>query len=391
MYEVFMSRQPLVNRQSRIIATRLTLHLGNQGEMQAAVSTLDGLSDVWPPGEKPVFISCGQASCDASLLDWSAPQNATLELPAASLISEQGADLIAALQTWQPTLCLHFDPQATQAMTAGVQCRFIGFDARRFNLAQLKLLAARTRSLGIGIAFNVETAADFRACMEAGMTAASGWFFTSPTSAPAKALNPGQANIVRVLNLVRSNAEIREIEAALKQDIAISYKLLRYINTAGFGLSCEIQSFRHAVNMLGYDKLNRWLSLLLGTASKDPMAPALMHTALFRARLMELLANGLVDKSEYDNLFITGAFSLLDALLGVGIEQVLDAMRLPEPISDALLGNGGRYQAFLELALASEKNDGQMIAEQAAMLGLTATQFNRAQMQALSFADAMEF
>ena len=391
MYEVFMSRQSLVNRQSRIIATRLTLHLGNQGGTQAAVSTLDGLSDVWPPGEKPVFISCGQASCDASLLDWSAPQNATLELPAASLISEQGPDLIAALQTWQPTLCLHFDPQATQAMTTGVQCRFIGFDARRFNLAQLKLLAARTRSLGIGIAFNVETAADFRACMEAGMTAASGWFFTSPTSAPAKALNPGQANIVRVLNLVRSNAEIREIEAALKQDIAISYKLLRYINTAGFGLSCEIQSFRHAVNMLGYDKLNRWLSLLLGTASKDPMAPALMHTALFRARLMELLANGLVDKSEYDNLFITGAFSLLDALLGVGIEQVLDAMRLPEPISDALLGNGGRYQAFLELALASEKNDGQMIAEQAAMLGLTATQFNRAQMQALSFADAMEF
>jgi hypothetical protein len=74
MNEVFMSRQPLVNRQSRIIATRLTLHLGNQGGMQAAVSTLDALSDVWPPGEKPVFISCGQASCDASLLDWSAPQ-----------------------------------------------------------------------------------------------------------------------------------------------------------------------------------------------------------------------------------------------------------------------------------------------------------------------------
>jgi len=391
MNEVFMSRQPLVNRQSRIIATRLTLHLGNQGEMRDAVSALDGLTDVWPPGEKPVFISCGPASCDARLLDWSAPGNATIELPAASLVSEQGAELIAALQTWQPTLCVHFDPQATQAMTVGVPCRFIGFDARRSNLAQLKLLAARTRSLGIAIAFNVDTAADFRACMDAGMTAASGWFFTSPSSAPAKTLNPGQANIVRVLNLVRSNAEIREIEAALKQDVAISYKLLRYINTAGFGLSCEIQSFRHAVNMLGYDKLNRWLSLLLGTASKDPMAPALMHTALFRARLMELLANGLVDKSEYDNLFITGAFSLLDALLGVGIEQVLDAMRLPEPISDALLGNGGRYQAFLELALASERDDGQMIAEQAAMLGLTASQFNRAQMQALCFADAMEF
>jgi c-di-GMP-related signal transduction protein len=214
------------------------------------------------------------------------------------------------------------------------------------------------------------------------MTAAAGWFFTSPSSAPAKALNPGQANIVRVLNLVRSNAEIREIEAALKQDVAISYKLLRYINTAGFGLSCEIQSFRHAVNMLGYEKLNRWLSLLLGTASKDPMAPALMHTALLRARLMELLASGLVDKSEYDNLFITGAFSLLDALLGVGMEQALEAMRLPEPISDALLGNGGRYQPFPRTGAGQRGRRWPAIAEQAAMLGLTATQFNRAQLQA---------
>ncbi len=223
------------------------------------------------------------------------------------------------------------------------------------------------------------------------MTAAAGWFFTSPSSVPARTLNPVQTNIVRVLNLVRRNAEIREIEAALKQDVAISYKLLRYINSAGFGLSCEIQSFRHAVAILGYEKLNRWLSLLLATASKDPMAPALMYAVLLRARLMELLAIGLVDPAEYDNLFITGAFSLLDALLGVSMEQVLEAMRLPEPISEALLGNGGRYQPFLELALASEGDDARAIAEQAAMLGLTATQFNRAQLQAMSYADAMEF
>ncbi|KFB72483.1 MAG: hypothetical protein AW09_002323 [Candidatus Accumulibacter phosphatis] len=82
---------------------------------------------------------------------------------------------------------------------------------------------------------------------------------------------------------------------------------------------------------------------------------------------------------------------MLDALLGVGMEQVLEAMRLPDPICDALLGRGGRYQPFLDLALASERQDGAVIAGQAAMLGLTATQFNRAQVQALAFADAMEF
>lgn len=391
MTEIFMSRQPLINRQSRVIATRLTLHLGERGSMSDAVSALDTLTSVWPQGGRPLFINCGPSSYDAGLLDWSTPENATIELPAAALLGDGGPDLIAALQTWQPTVCLHFDPRAAQALSAGVPCRFIGFDAQALTLGQLKLLAARTRSHGLGIAFNVETAADFRSCMDAGVAAAAGWFFTTPTSVPAKALNPGQENIMRVLNLVRRNAEIREIEAALKQDVAISYKLLRYINSAGFGLSCQIQSFRHAVTILGYEKLNRWLSLLLATASKDPMAPALMHTALVRARLMELLSSGLVDRSEYDNLFITGAFSLLDALLGVEMEQVLETMRLPEPISDALLGNGGRYQAFLELALASEGEDGHAIGEQAAMLGLTTAQFNSAQMQALSFADAMDF
>ncbi len=390
MNKVFMSRQPLLNRQSRVIASRLTLHLENDGKMQEAANALGALDDIWPRSEKPIFVSCGGADCDAGLLDWSAPENATIELPAAALLGTNGPDLIAAVQTWQPTVCLAFEAQSAAALSVDLRFRFIGFDARQFTVSQLKLLAARTRSHAMAIAFNIENTDDFRACMDAGITAAAGWFFTKPTSVPAKALNPAQTNIVRVLNLVRSNADVQDIEAALKHDVAMSYKLLRYINSAGFGLSCEIQSFRHAVSMLGYDKLTRWLSLLLATASKDPMAPALIYTALLRARLMELLAIGLVDKSEYDNLFITGAFSLLDTLLGVGMEQALDAMRLPDPICDALLGNGGRYQPFLELALASEGDAGDLVAEQATMLGLTADQFNRAQLQALSFAEAME-
>jgi EAL and modified HD-GYP domain-containing signal transduction protein len=240
------------------------------------------------------------------------------------------------------------------------------------------------------VAFNVFDGQNFQTCLDAGVNAAASWFFKHPTRAPAKALNPGQAQIIRVLNLVRKNADIKDIETALKQDVALSYKLLRYINSAGFGLSCEIQSFRHAVTILGYDKLNKWLSLLLATASKDPMAPALMHTALTRARLMELLAHGLVERQEYDNLFITGAFSMLDALLGVSMDKVLGSMSLPESICDALLGKGGVYGPFLELAKVSEGEDGRALAEQAAMLGLSADQFNRAQMQALAFADTME-
>jgi EAL and modified HD-GYP domain-containing signal transduction protein len=391
MPEVFISRQPLVNRQSKIIATRLTLHLGSQGSTKDAARTLNALIDYWPQGEKSVFVSCGDAPCDVGLLDWKIPDNATLELHTAPFISDVASDFIAALQARQPSLCLDFDAQAAQAVSTGVQFRFIAFDAQSYTPAQLRVLATKTQPYGIALALNVRTGPEFQACLDAGMNAAASWFFKHPTGAPAKALNPGQAQIIRMLNLVRRNADIKEIETALKQDVALSYKLLRYINSAGFGLSCEIQSFRHAVSILGYEKLNKWLSLLLAHASKDPMAPALMHTALTRARLMELLAHGLVEKQDYDNLFITGAFSLLDALLGVNMEQALDAMHLPEPICDALLDKGGLYAPFLDLARACEENDGAAIAEKAGMLGLTADQFNRAQIQALAFADTMEF
>lgn len=391
MPDVFISRQPLVNRQSKIIATRLTLHLDAQSGTKDAAQILNSLADAWPVSEKPIFVSCGDTPCDIGLLDWSIPQNATIELGSAPFIDARAGEFLAALQTQQPALCLDFDAHAAQAVGSGAQFRFIAFDAKALTPAQLKVLATKTQPYGIGVAFNVDNAAEFQACIDAGMNAAASWFFKFPTTTKAKALNPGQAQIVRVLNLVRKNAEVKEIETALKNDVALSYKLLRYINSAGFGLSCEIQSFRHAVTILGYDKLNKWLSLLLATASKDPMAPALMYTALTRARLMELLAHGLVDRSEYDNLFITGAFSLLDALLGVGMEQALDAMHLPEPISDALLGNGGLYGPFLDLAIACEGNNGAAIAEQAGMLGLSADQLNRAQLQALAFADTMEF
>ncbi len=390
MPDVFISRQPLVNRQSKIIATRLTLHLDDGATTADAAKALNALSEVWPHGEKMVFINlCGQP-CDVSLLDWPVPDNAILELTSEALLGAPAAELIPALQAAHASLCLVFDERGTQAFASGLAFRFVGLDALRHTPEQLKALAIQTQPHGVGIAFNVFDAQGFQLCIDAGVNAAASWLFKIPPKTPGKALNPSQAQIVRVINLVRKNADIPEIESALKHDVALSYKLLRYINSAGFGLSVEIQSFRHAVTMLGYEKLNRWLSLLLASASKDPMAPAMLHTALTRARLMELLGHDLVNKSEYDNLFITGAFSLLDVMLGVSMDKVLETMSLPEAICDALLGNGGIYGPFLDLAKASEGDDGKALAEQAGMLGLSADQFNCAQMEALAFADTME-
>jgi EAL and modified HD-GYP domain-containing signal transduction protein len=190
--------------------------------------------------------------------------------------------------------------------------------------------------------------------------------------------------------MLRNNAEIRDIENALKRDVALSFKLLRYINSAGFGLSCEIQSFRHAVTILGYQKLYRWLTLLLVTAGAETgSAPALLKTAVTRGRLVELLGGHFLDGHERDNLFIVGMFSLLDVLLDMPMDKVLETLILPEAVCDALLERTGMYGPYLELAEACEDPDMTEVPRLCEQLLVTPDMLNRSHVQALAWVEEL--
>jgi EAL and modified HD-GYP domain-containing signal transduction protein len=375
---ILISREPVLNRNRAITANRLVVHAPSTTGVCAAIAAeLNALSDVWP-GERTVFLSLGGAAPDSALLAWPVPQNAMIEIPSAALASAGTLELVQKLTASGVPMCL--DGYIAGAMLpAETQFRFVLADPTAGLQGAPGLLLAR------GLIDNVQ----FDTCVQKGFGGATGWFFLKGF-APAKKLTPGQAQLVRLLNLVRGNAEVKEVEAALKQDVALSVKLLRYINSAGFGLAVEIQSFRHAVTMLGYDKLNRWLSLLLVTSSKDPAAPALMQAAIARGRFMEAVARDCMDKGELDNLFITGAFSMLDILLGVLMETALEDMHLPEAINEALISGQGPYAPFLELALAGEHAEPAAFAAKAEALQISASAVNRAQFEALRFADSLQ-
>ncbi|PLX77152.1 MAG: regulator [Azoarcus sp.] len=372
----FITREPVVNKSRAITANRLIAHGPNVGEV---VETLNGLVDQWPT-HHPVFVSLGRLVPTPALMDWAAPANAMIEIPAQALPHPQTQALLPKLQEAGISVCLTWFSNGT-VLPPGIDWRFVLMDARKH--------PAPTGSPGLSMAWGLKDVAAFRQAVGAGYDGASGWFFLYGNP-PAKELSPGHAQIVRLLNLVRNNGEIRDIEAVLKQDVALSYKLLRYINSAGFGLMCEIQSFRHAVSILGYSNLHKWLSLLLVTASRDPGAPAMMQTAIARGRLMEEIGAGFFDKSERDNLFITGAFSLLHVLLGTSMQALLDEMHLPASVTDALLSDEGDFAPFLRLARHCENFDGSSLIKATAELHLSAEQINRAQLVALGFADSLQ-
>lgn len=379
---VLITHQPVLNRQRAITANRLIFHAADQCESpEAAIAEcLNELGDIWP-SERSVFVSLAGILPTIDLMSWQAPDNTMVEIPAAGLGETPTAGLARALETAGVSMCLDgYTPEL----------RLPPSPSFHFLLADVTHVQRVRGAPGLTIACNLADASAFDAALSMGFDGAAGWFFLKGRTASTK-LVPSHAQIVRLLGLVRRNAEIREIEAVLKQDVALSYKLLRYINSAGFGLSCEIQSFRHAVTILGFDKLHKWLSLLLVTSSRDPAAPALMQAAIVRGRFMELIGTNYFERSELDNLFITGAFSLLEVLLGTTLQKVLEEMNLPEPICEALLQGEGMYGDFLGLALACERGDCVELSERAATLGISADELNRAQLRAISFADSLQF
>jgi EAL and modified HD-GYP domain-containing signal transduction protein len=184
-----------------------------------------------------------------------------------------------------------------------------------------------------------------------------GYFFCKPVTLSAKVTSPAVANIISLINLTIKGAEFKEIEAVIKRDPTISFKLLRYINSAGVGLMCHIESFKHAIMILGYKKLFKWLTVLLSLSNKNPGSEVITKHALARARFMELVAEQIYPKDAVDNCFVIGIFSMLDVMLNIPLDVAIGSINLSSNIADTLLLKETEYSPLYNLMLALEKND----------------------------------
>lgn len=237
------------------------------------------------------------------------------------------------------------------------------------------------------VARNVGSWKDFEACSNLGLASFVGklHLIPRPNLSDKKGFNTTQTTILQLMEMIRKNADIQQLEIVVKRDAALAYKLLRYINSAGFGLRTQIQSLKHAVTILGYSPLYRWLSLLLATASSNGNSPVLLETAIVRGRFAELLGQNAMTKSEAENLFVAGMFSLLDRLLGIPMNEVLSTIQLPEAVTEALISRSGLYGPYLSLAEACELNS-MLVQSLSESLKISADEVNKAHLSALVWA-----
>jgi len=217
----------------------------------------------------------------------------------------------------------------------------------------------RGNSLRI-IVMGVESEDDFTFSKTLGVSRYQGYFFAESEYIEPADIGAKTSRTMKIINLVMAKEEPEVIEDAFKLDPDLTFRLLKYINSAAVGLRQEVDSIKPALLMMGYEKLARWLSVLLVSSDDidSEAREALFELSAQRGREMELFGKALkFTEKEQDALFMAGMFSLLEQVLQTPLTQALDGLILNPDVEALLTNNTGKFKPVFDLAIASEKGD----------------------------------
>ncbi len=204
------------------------------------------------------------------------------------------------------------------------------------------------------LAEKVETQDDFAFCKELGFDYFQGYFFCKPNIIKGRRTPNNQLSMLRLLSkLNEPDISLDELEALIVQDVALTYRLLRYINSAHTSLNRNVDSIRKALVMLGLNTV-RSLASLVALSRVDDKPSELMTMSLVRARMCEQVARRLGEKDS-ERYFTVGLFSVLDALLDMPMEEVLTSLPLADTLKDALLHHAGKPGEVLRCVTAYDQ------------------------------------
>ena len=206
------------------------------------------------------------------------------------------------------------------------------------------------------LAEKLETRADYGFCANAGCDLFQGFFFREPELMRHRGIAANRAALLQVVAaLLDPAAQLAGVEHLISHDLSLSYRLLRYINSAFFGMRCEISSIGQALALLGVENLRQWATLSV-LASIDDKPPELTLTALVRARFCER-AGAQLGMPRPGELFTLGLFSVIDALMDASMPEVLTSLPFPTDMREALIHHRGEKGLLLDCVMRIEAGD----------------------------------
>ncbi len=223
----------------------------------------------------------------------------------------------------------------------------VRLNLRRLDMQQVAALLPRLRERRLQVLVDgIDDEAAFAACREQGIDYFQGDFITTPAPAAGKRIPSNKLVLLELLaELQNPDTSPAALERIAIKDAALTYRILKGINSAAVGLNREIRSLSQAIALMGTNELKRWANLLLADSASDKPGE-LMRRMLVRGRMCEILAE-LSEQEDPINHFIIGLLSRLDTLMDIRMEELLRQLPLSRAAKGALLTREGAMGRIL--------------------------------------------
>ncbi|HLI58230.1 MAG TPA: HDOD domain-containing protein [Solirubrobacteraceae bacterium] len=372
MHSAFVARHPIFNRRLEVVGCEL-LFRGHgwaederpeSRERATATVVLNSLTELDLArivGHRKAWVDVSREFVLNGLAQAIPAELSGLEISGAEVFDEELIEALDELK--QEGYQLALDGVDEESLPAPALALFdiVKLDVRALGHERLRSLVPRLREATEGrrckvLAQGIATYEDRDLCLDAGCDLFQGRFFCRPAVAGTRSVSANRLALLQVVSaLQRSDVELSEVEQLIARDVALSFRMLRYVNSAALGLRGEVRSIGQALALLGLDNARRWATLSV-MASVDDKPTELTLTALTRARFCELAGTEL-GPGRGSELFTLGLFSVLDALMDTTMSEATELLPLADDIRDALVDRSGPMGELLQAVIAREQGE----------------------------------
>ena len=364
MTSAFLARQPILDLDQSVAGYELvyphrdaddSLVDDSLSTARVAVNALSEIGLDHLVGQSRAWITVSPEFLSLDLARNLPPDRVVLQLNTGPVGDQSALDFVEELRNAGYQLALdqfRYQPGLESALE---MVDYVKVDMAALGARELAHQSFELKPFGVTlVAQKVETYEDFRLARAAGADLFQGFFFCRPHLVGARAILPSRIALMQLASALQDPAiQLADLERLISADVGLSYRLLKYINSAYFGLRGRISSIKQAVALLGIANLRPWATLTI-LADLGDKPRELFVTAVIRAHFCEQ-AGEAKDGSPSER-FTLGLFSVLDALTDVSMHTALQTLPLTPSMRDALIHHSGPGR-LLDCVMAIEQGD----------------------------------
>lgn len=366
--QVLMARQPIYTKTKDVAAFEL-LFRNDSGEfvkdlrddeatLNVLLNTYSSVPDKSSVRQAPLLLKVN----DTFLLEHEIPEipreSFVLEVIGSTAISPKLVERIDRLVKDGFKVALaDYDPADPRFSALLNLVHIVKIDLRKFELEVLPDLVRQLRRKGVELlADKVETVEEFQACQRMGFDLFMGYFLSKPQLVKGRRVRGSKLVLMQLMTeLNNPKATAESIEALALRDPELTYKILRVINSAAFSMRREVSSLAHAISLLGFDQIRRWVMLFLSVADEG-QPQELTRAMLQRGRMCEVTAE-MLERQNPMNHFFVGLLSQLDALMEIPMDELMAQVPLDQHLKLAILEHQASEGEVLQNVEFYERGD----------------------------------